>query len=432
VYISRIVRILRLLPRVPLAGPVPRTPLAALLLAAAAACSGHGVPATVQHADFIVTNADSSYWVTGGPQGIRVRGVPILLARVDGRFREIYVADDDRSYFDAVLVGARLWSRDLVRGDSVELFADTLVPGYAKEYAAAHPDDKPLEKNDDAADHPGTTVTADVEVLGVHGPYVSYEYRTDMEVAGGRNFTSRHTARRGVLDVRTGRAATVEALFGHDAAGRIEADASAEWKRARDSLLTLHDRRSRRAQRVVSAFDFDPTSFTVESRDGKPRVVYAVPGQASRGSLSALELAPRDVPATGWWYALHDELPAGPDSLLSWKRGGLELRAALSDDGNVARLILRDSNRHEWRIGAVGAPVWHVIWLDASVKADDRKALKRAFNDASNYSGDGRIVMAPRDSGSRGAIRRESPRRDSIRRDSTARAALVLAAFRRR
>lgn len=402
-YISRIVRILRLFPRATLAGPLSRTVLAALL-AGGTGCSARGIPATVQRADFIVTNADSSYWVTGGPQGIRVRGVPMLLARVDGRFREIYVADDDRSYFDAVLVGARLWSRDLVRGDSVELFADTLVPGYAKAYAAAHPDDTPLAADEDAADHPGTTVTADVEVLGVEGPYVSYEYRTDMEVSGGRTFTSRHTARRGVLDVRTGRAVTVAMLFGDATAGRIADDASAEWKNARDSLLALHDRRSRRAQRVVSEFDFDPTSFTLASRDGKPRVVYAVPGQATHGSLSALELAPRDVPVTAWWHALHDELPAGPDSLLTWKRGGLELRAALSDDGDAARLSIRDANRREWRVGTVGAPVWRVIWLDASVKPDDRKALKRAFNDASSYSGDSRIAALPREASARGAF----------------------------
>jgi hypothetical protein len=40
--------------------------------------------------------------------------------------------------------------------------------------------------------------------------------------------------------------------------------------------------------------------------------------------------------------------------------------------------------------------VWRVIWLDAAVKADERKALNRAFNDASMYSDDSRIVMAPR------------------------------------
>jgi hypothetical protein len=376
----------------------------AFVAAAVAACGGRRMPAAVQRADFIVTTGDSSYWVTGGPQGLRMRGVPMVLARVDGRFRELYVADDDRSYFDAVLVGAKLWSRDLISGDSAELFADTLVPRFAALYAQAHPGDTPLGKNDEAADHPRITVTADVELLGVHGPYLSYEYRTDMDVTGERVNSDRHTARRGVLDLRTGKPVTVEALFGREAAGRVQGAASTEWKLARDSLLALRDRRSRRAQRVVAAFDFDASSFTIESREGRPRVVYAVPGEASRGSLSALALAPREVPVVAWWHALRDELPAGPDSLLSWKRGGLELRAALADDGDVARLVVRDSNHRDWRVGTVGAPVWRVIWLDATVKPDDRKALKRAFNDASMYAEDSRIAMAPQPSRSRGVF----------------------------
>jgi hypothetical protein len=37
-------------------------------MAAAAACSGRGAPAAVPHADLIVATADSSYWVTSGPQ----------------------------------------------------------------------------------------------------------------------------------------------------------------------------------------------------------------------------------------------------------------------------------------------------------------------------------------------------------------------------
>ena len=367
-----------------------------LVTMAAAACGTRRAPAAVQHADFIVTTGDSSYWVTSGPQGLRMRGVPMLLARVDGRYREIYVADDDHSYFDAVLVGARLWSRDLLTGDSTELFADTLVPRYAALYARAHPGEAPLTKDDEAAEHPRVTVTADVDVLGVHGPYVSYEYRTDMDVAGERENVDRHTARRGVLDLRTGKAVTVAALFGGEAAGRAELDASAEWKLARDSLLALRDRRSRRAQRVLASFEFDATSFTIASREGRPRVVYAVPGVASRGSLSAVPLAARDVPAAPWWHSLRDELPAGPDSLLSWKHGPLELRASLTADGDAARLVLRDVSRRDWRVGTVGAPVWRVLWLDATLKPADRNALTRAFNDASMYSTDSRIVMAPR------------------------------------
>jgi hypothetical protein len=376
-------------------GLSPSATLVALsACAVAAACSGKA--AAAPHADLIVATADSSYWVTTGPQALRVRGVPMLLARVDGRFREIYVADDDRSYFDAVLVGLRLWSRDLVRGDSVELFADTVVPRFARSYAKAHPDDAPLAPNEETADRPRTKVTADLEVLAVHGPYVSYEYRTDMDVIGGRTATDRHTARRGVLDVRTGKPVTVAELFGREAAARVEVAANAEWRLARDSLLSLRDGRSRRAQRAVESFAFDPFSFTLESRDGRPRVLYAVPGEVSGGSLNALELESRDVPAMPWWDDLRQELPAGPDSLLSWKHGGLELRAALQGDGGTARLTLHDSTRRDWRVGAVTAPVWRVLWLDRGVTAADRKALKRAFNDASMYSDDSRIAMAPR------------------------------------
>jgi hypothetical protein len=369
---------------------------AALLAAVAVTACGAAKPAGAPAADLIVATADSSYWVTSDVHGLRVRGVPMLLARIDGRFREIYVADDDRSYFDAVLVGQRLWSRDLVRGDSVELFADTLVPRFANAYAKSHPDDTPLSKDDETAAHPRITVTADLEVIGVHGPYVSYEYRTDMDVSGERTNTDRHTARRAVLDVRTGKDVTVAALFGGEAAGRVEREANAEWKVARDSLLALRDGRSRRAQRAVASFAFDPTSFTIESRGGEPRIVYAVPGEVARGSLNAVELEPRVVPATPWWNALRGELPAGPDSLLTWKHGGLELRARLADESDVADLTLRDSSRAVWQVATVTAPVWRVLWLDASVSADDRKALKRAFNDASRYSDDSRIAMAPR------------------------------------
>ena len=370
--------------------------LPAIVLLAFAAC-GRGATDAVPHTDLIVATADSSFWVTDTPQGLRVRGVPILLARVDGRFREIYVADDDRSYFDAVLVGQRLWSRDLVRGDSVELFADTLVPRFAESYAKAHPDDTPLAKDDEAADHPRATVTADLEVLGVHGPYVSYEYRTDMDVTGERTTADRHTARRGVLAARTGKSVTVATLFGAEAAGRLEGDASAEWRTARDSLLAIRDRRSRRAQHAVASFAFDPASFTIESYEGKPHVVFAVPGEIARGSLSAIELDSREAPAPAWWTALRDELPAGPDSLLSWKRGALELRAELEENGDVARISLHDSTTgRAWRVASVSAPVWRVLWLDAGTNAADRKALKRAFNDASMYSDDSRIAMAPR------------------------------------
>ena len=204
---------------------------------------------------------------------------------------------------------------------------------------------------------------------------------------------------------------TVAELFGGEAAARVEVAANAEWQRARDSLLSLRDGRSRRAQRAVASFAFDPVSFSIGSRDGRPLVQFAVPGEVAGGSLNALELESREVPEMPWWADLRKELPAGPDSLLSWKHGGLELRAELDGDGGTARLTLRDSTRHDWRVGPVTAPVWRVLWLDAGVTADDRKALKRAFNDASMYSDDSRIAMAPRRAKPRAAFALASFRR---------------------
>ena len=57
-------------------------------------------------ADFVLSAGDSSFWVTSEGGAIRFRGAPLELARVDGRFYELYVADDDRSYEDAVLSGS--------------------------------------------------------------------------------------------------------------------------------------------------------------------------------------------------------------------------------------------------------------------------------------------------------------------------------------
>ncbi len=271
------------------------------------ACGGVKPPA-VPASDFIVATADSSYWVTSGPHGLKMRGAPMLIARVDGRFVEIFAGDDDRSYYDAVMVGQQLWARDILRGDSTVIFADTLVPRLAKAYAKKHPDEAPLAKDDETSEHPRTTVTADIEVLGVHGPYVSFEYSTDLEILDPRGNTHRHAARRAMLDLRNGKTVTDSA----------------------------------------------------------------------------------------WQNDFRDDLPSGPDSLLTWKRGTTELTAVLANDGESARLFLRDSTRREWPVGSVAAPVWRVIWLDASVTADVRKALRKAFNDASMYNEDAKVVEIPR------------------------------------
>jgi hypothetical protein len=383
---------------------VPRhctaAPIIAFALIAVTGCAKPR-PVLPPTAELIVITADSAYWITSDPRGVRMRGEPILLARVDGRFREVYVADDDRSYYDAVLVGQRLFSRDLVRGDSTELFADTIIPRMAREYAGMHPQDEPLAPDEQANEHPRTSATADLRVLDVHGPYISYEYRSDVDVTAERNRTDRHAARRGVVDMRTGKEMTVSALFGREAADRATTAAAAEWESARDSILARRDETGRRAQRTLKTLAFDPKSFGLTSHEREPQVAFAVPTENPRGSVAAIALTPRAIPAPAWWHDFGDELPGGPDSARHWERHGVQLVAQLPEDADRARIVLRDANHHEWAAGTVTAPVQHVFWLDASVNAAARKALRRAFNDASMYSDEIRIT--------RGAERRGKP-----------------------
>lgn len=366
---------------------------ALLVLAAGAGCTSPSRPGAPP-ADALVITADSSYWVTSDRKGLRIRGEPILITRLDGRFREIYVADDDRSYFDAVFVGQRMFVRDLVRGDSTELFADSVVPRLARTYAASHPREAPLAEDEDASADPHTTATADLEILDVHPPWVSYEYHTDVGVNAERGALDRHSARRGVLDLRTGRGATVSQLFGAAAAERAVAEASAEWDAARDSILERRGDRAARAQRQLGQLAFDATSFSLDAHDREPAVVFAVPAVARKGATPPLALTARPVAAPPWWAGQSADLPAGPDSARSWARGALEIVARAAVDPDRATLVLRDAAQHEWPLGTVTAPVQRVLWLDATVTAEARRALHKAFNESSQASEDTRIASA--------------------------------------
>src|SRR5260221_94548 len=82
-------------------------------------------------AEFIVAAGDSAYWVASDTAGLRVRGAPLELARVDGQFVEVYVVDDERSFGEADLVGQSVYKRDLRSGDSVRVFTDSIVPDIA-------------------------------------------------------------------------------------------------------------------------------------------------------------------------------------------------------------------------------------------------------------------------------------------------------------
>jgi hypothetical protein len=149
--------------------------LSAALLLVAACTRQKGDDAPL--AEFLVSAGDSTYWIENRGPGIKMRGSPMVIARVENRFLELYVVDEDRSFENALYIGQRLFQRDLITGDSVEIFRDTIVPRLAETYERRNPEARRLEPDEDPADEPATSASAEVSVLAVHGPFASRRHR---------------------------------------------------------------------------------------------------------------------------------------------------------------------------------------------------------------------------------------------------------------
>lgn len=346
-------------------------------------------------AEFLVTAGDSAFWVnTSGPR-FRVRRAPLTLAQVQGRFYELYVADADRSYFDALLIGQRIYRRDLVSGDSVPVFEDRRVSDIARAYASAHPTERPLDEDEDGSDDPHTVATSDTELLDVVGPLLSYEHQLDIDIAGGEDA---HIVRHGVIDLRDGSAASLEHVFGDTAARRIIADGRAAYRIVIDSVKRSRGMQARRAARAIDAFRFDPTSYSIDDIDGAMMVAFYVPGQGDAGGGLELALPHIRAPKPAWWPEVAATVPrVGADSLSEiWSGRDYDVIAQYDTSGDFATLVIRDSTRRTWHAGRLPVPARRVYRFDApALDSTSRHALARAFDESTLYSGAGRTVRGP-------------------------------------
>lgn len=338
-----------------------------------------------------MVTADSTYWVTVRDGRVKFRGVPMYVARVAGSFREFYVVDDDHSFPDAVLVGYRLFARDLERGDSVELHRDTIIPRLAREYAARHPDAAPLDPDEPEHDDAATRATAGVELLAVHGPYLSIERHTDVDLRDGRVTEHAHGYRRIVVDIRTGAPVTIVDAFGPKDAPGVIARGREAWAAARDSVARVPGARARAA---LTGFTFDPTSFAITAAGVGPAVEFAIPGQASDAVVQPVELAPLPVAAPAWWRDVAADLPLESGNQLAWVRGADTLTATVDREAGTWALAIRQGTRAPRAVTRLSSVPERVIWLDAAVSAKARAALERAFAEANEYEGGGQVAAA--------------------------------------
>jgi hypothetical protein len=384
-------------------------------------CRGDRTPSAP--ADFLISAGDSTFWVQSHRSGYRLRASPILLASYDGRFYEVYVTDEDRSFRTAVFVGQRIWRRDILTGDSTVVFEDTVVAGHAARFAAANPDAERLPPDEDMEEDPELSVTGEVSVLDVHGPYLSFEHHLDNEDRGQQPW---HSTRHGVIDLRTAREVSAADLVGREQARQLLRAARHAYLSAIDSINTNRSDAGRRVAASLADFSFDERSFSITDVESAFALAFAAPGrgEGTAGAVT-LPLSPIAAGDPEWWAHVRRALPdRRAEDADHWRRPGYEVVARY--DTGFAELAIVDGRGRERRVGRVPTPIAMIYWLDEPpVARTVRSALSRAFDEAAYYdeavrtastrryvneNGKGREGVAARDLGADDAAGREQPR----------------------
>ncbi len=375
---------------------------------AAAAFLACRAPAPVQQlppaAEFLVAAGDTTFWVRSGPDGLHVRASPITIALVAGRFYELYTADRGVAYDDATFDWERLYRRDLLTGDSALVFEDASAVEQARRFAAARPGEPPLDDEDDAPADPSLAVAGEVDLLGVQGPYASVEHRLSRDTHAARGDgdareargTCTTSIRRFVIDLRTGREASLATLVGEAAAARAVDAGRRAFALAADSVRRGRGEAARLARGALASFTFDPASFTVEAVNGAPMVAFLVPGTGEHAGY-ALPLPPVPVTAPPWWAEARRALPAAsPDSTSDLWAGARYRVLATYDPAGAVTVALRDTLGREWPVVRTQEPADRLYRLDTPpLGSDARRALARAFDDGALYEDAARAVRGP-------------------------------------
>ncbi len=379
------------------------------VLGAVAACerakpAAHGPPA----AEFLFAAGDSTYWVRSGDEGMRVRSAPILLTQVDGHFYEVFIAEEGVDYEDAAFTAARVFSRDITQRDSVSLFDDGRVMKEADAWHRRHPREMAIDpESEDIPPDPATVVSEEIEILDVHGPWVTFNHLLDIDVADHE--PHRHAGHRYVVDVRTGARGTLETLFGATEAARLVAAGRASFQQLTDSIRHAGGERAAQARETLDSFHFDTLSFGLTDVTRSPAVSFMVPGTGVDGEALALNLPPIAAQAPAWWNGVQATLPtwSADSSLVRWSRTGYDVIARPTAENESLALALVPSGgasgtgtpiTTEWPIATVPAPAYQLVPLDAPRLSQAlHDALARAFDASKSHEGG--VQTAARSSG---------------------------------
>ena len=202
-------------------------------------------------------------------------------------------------------------------------------------------------------------------------------------------------SRRGVLDIRTGRLASLGSIFGDGEVKAIERARDASLHSAVDSLRARRDQAGTRASAQLAHYRLDPSSFAITTVAGIPAVEFALPGAGAGDAGHLLPLPAIPVHTPGWWGEVATTLPVRSvdGNRDSWRRPTYSVVVRYDSTGDAV-LSVRDSTSREWRVRSIAAPAHRIFWLDSTpFDSTMRRALAQAFTDASNYDSDGRVAL---------------------------------------
>lgn len=383
----------------------PRRGLAVFALGLVLGCSGErgadgNAPGTrpvpnpaLVGAELLVAAGDSTYWVRIEPSGARVRSAPLLLAWHADRLHELRLEADIVDYLDAEFIRERLWAHPLdgADGDSVLLFRDDAVENAERAWRIRFPGEVPLDPDAEDVPEPTSSASDFVEVLDVHGPWVSWAHALDIDVVGVGGHEHRRT--RGVSSVRTGVRATLDTLWPAADAAVLRAAGRAAF----DTIMAViarageEDERAARARRTLRSFRFDDTSFSLADSAGVPAVRFHVAGLDQDGEPLELTL-PRVVAPTepDWWRPVRETLAlwSSDSTEVTWTRGPLQLRGVVDSTRGTVHLTLEPSSAVDGSgvpvpIATVPLPVHQFLDVRAvRLSPRVRAALEAAFDRA--------------------------------------------------
>ena len=123
-----------------------------------------------------------------------------------------------------------------------------------------------------------------------------------------------------------------------------------------------------------------------------------LPSAGTGDATQVLSLDPIGFASPAWWHQVALSLPmrSADGSREVWRHASYSVVVRYDDAGD-ARMSLRDSTSREWPVGRVSSPATHIFWLDAPrFDPRTRRALTRAFDEASAYGADIKVASAAR------------------------------------